>query len=234
MEFNLAVVNDKDLFLLVKSLITEANVIYYEFKSEEQEENFLEDISDDAVSAVVLDRTVYKIKETLRKIKATGIKSVLCDNYTDYKILKDLLKENLIVDYFEKSEYKSIVEIFEKLKNMKNPKADKIFVKDGTGGIIIKRDDIIKIYYERETKKSIIYTGAREIKIRKYLQDIEELLSEYPEFIRADRGTILNTSRIMEMSEEQIVFDNGTKEFFNRQVIKLVRDYILGNSAVEI
>lgn len=234
MEINIAVVNDEDLYLLIKSLMQGTNILYYECKTEEQEENFYEDISDDGISIIIIDRTIYNLKSALKRIRATGIKTIMCDHATDYKILKESLKDNLIVDYFEKSEYKNLLEIIEKQKSIKIGYADKIFVKDGSNGIIIKRGDIIKVYYERETKKSIIYTATREVKVRKYLQDVEDLLSNFPEFIRADRGTIVNTARIMEMGEEQIVFDDGSKEFFNRQVIKTVKEYIVGNTAIEI
>jgi DNA-binding LytR/AlgR family response regulator len=86
-------------------------------------------------------------------------------------------------------------------------------------------------YFESVDKKTFIYTSSRVLETHLRLYEIEEKLSKY-DFFRASKSTVINISKIKELSPRfngrlDALLENNEKLIISRQYVPIIKE-ILG------
>lgn len=225
-EINIAVVNDESLKIVMEEFLGK-KIFFYEYKTEKSE-NILSAMEEDIIDIIVVDKELYNIKNTLEILKNSNIRVIYAGFNTPVKEIKKYLKNGYIFDYIEKSEFTEIEEILKNIKWKGKKKKKIVFSGENSIETVIEVEKIYHIYYDRISRKSVVATENGEFYSKKNMSEMEELFSNYETFARIDRGTIVNTDRIVEIDyrNEFIRFDNMKKIGVGSKSLKSFRKEI--------
>lgn len=102
---------------------------------------------------------------------------------------------------------------------------DKFILSDSSVDVIISLEEIEYFSYNRRIKKSSATVGGKTYFLRKSLTSIEKFITKY-DFIRVERGTILNKKKIREINykEEYVLTNSGQKIYLGRSTLKKITE----------
>lgn len=210
-DVNLCVLNDESLKILIEEFMG-IDVLFMEY-NENKQDNIFEKVDDGLIDVVVVDKELYSLRDTLLKLKESRIKVIYAGHNTTIKELKEFFKRKEIFDYIEKSNFSEIEAVLNAIKISRKRKTKISFIGESGAEAILAIEEIIHIYYDRESRRGVIVTDRGDCYSKKNMSELEELFSHYQKFIRIDRGTIINIDRIVEIDyrNEFIKFDNTKK-----------------------
>lgn len=172
---------------------------------------------------LITDSTIFLKKDiVIKNIEKLCIFSDIIDT-TFYKEHKKYLSkilfnprdeyiflEKLINDFIEKTVLNS---------------EDKLILSDSSVDVITSLQEIEYFSYNRRIKKSCATVAGKTYFLRKSLTSIEHFITKY-DFIRVERGTILNKKKIREINykEEYVLTDSGQKIYLGKSILKKITE----------
>lgn len=184
----------------------------------------LEALQKNNIDILIIDDKTENLKDILTSFKNIGVDIILMGYSVNSSDLRGYFKNQLIFDYVEKNNFILLKNIF-KTYVKEQYKFDKILVSDSTSDILIDIYEICYINYDRENRRSIIWTNNKEFYSKKSLSEIEEILEPFKYFIRGERSVILNKKRIISLDyrDEKLAFDNGSSLYLSKKTLKNIR-----------
>jgi DNA-binding LytR/AlgR family response regulator len=209
----IGIVYDKSLYLLLKNFLDEELIFIGDILK-------LDTI---AIDIVILDQNLENLFDLIEKLKVSQRKIILCGLKANYKLIKKLEKRELIDGFFEKDDHLELENILEILKQEKISGNNRVLIKsDKSRYYHISPSDINYIVYDRISRKSLILTKYEEIKSKRKMQELEDLFCSEKNFIRADRGCIVNIDNVAAVDLENcnMYLKNGDKVFQSASALK--------------
>lgn len=184
----------------------------------------LEALQKNNIDILIIDDKTENLKDILTSFKNIGVDIILMGYSVNSSDLRGYFKNQLIFDYVEKNNFILLKNIF-KTYVKEQYKFDKILVSDSTSDILIDIYEICYINYDRENRRSIIWTNNKEFYSKKSLSEIEKILEPFKYFIRGERSVILNKKRIISLDyrDEKLAFDNGSSLYLSKKTLKNIR-----------
>lgn len=204
---------DKGLEILLRE--------YYEYEFINTVDYEIHDILKEEVILLIMDDSGKNTGLRLELLKKYNIKVLLLSSDFDIQILRKYIRENLIFDFLKKKDYQLIEEIVEFINTQGNVK-NKFYIDTSSMKVLIEPDDILYVGYSKVVRKAVIKTTDQEYFTTRHLFEIEELLSEFSEFVRIERSNIVNINRIsgINFKEEILIFDNNEILQLSRRILK--------------
>ena len=160
-------------------------------------------------SILITDNNIFNIEnmsfDNLKKIYiySDRVETKFLKRYSDF-INK--------MSFHGRDEYIFFEKFFtEKLDKVKLNKRNKVILSDSFKDVIIPMEDIEYFSYDRNQKKSLT-------EIEKFMEDSD--------FIRIERGIILNIKKIKEIDykEEYVMTNSGQKIYLGRSILKKISE----------
>lgn len=106
---------------------------------------------------------------------------------------------------------------------------DTIFFKDKNRFGMLKINEIEAItYYSVKRESEFHLSDGRKFNIKKKFSEIEMIQETYPDFLKIERGTIINLNLIyfLDYKELRVVFKSGNTLLLNRTKLKQLEEYL--------
>lgn len=187
----------------------------------ERVENF--DICFIEKSILITDNNIFNIEnmsfDNLKKIYiySDRVETKFLKRYSDF-INK--------ISFHGRDEYIFFEKFFaEKLDKVKLNKRNKVILSDSFKDVIIPMGDIEYFSYDRNQKKSFAIVDGNSYFLKKSLTEIEKFMED-SDFIRIERGIILNIKKIKEIDykEEYVMTNSGQKIYLGRSILKKISE----------
>ncbi len=93
---------------------------------------------------------------------------------------------------------------------------------------IVAINDILSVSYDRNARKSILETQDNVYYSRKNLSEVEDILSNYENFVRIERGMIINMKKVVRINYENgfLGFEGDKKIYYSRLKLKEIRELV--------
>ena len=120
--------------------------------------------------------------------------------------------------------------LIEKQDRIKLDKRNKVILSDSFKDVIIPMEDIEYFSYDRNQKKSFAIVDGNSYFLKKSLTEIEKFMED-SDFIRIERGIILNIKKIKEIDykEEYVMTNRGQKIYLGRSILKKISENYFEN-----
>ena len=120
--------------------------------------------------------------------------------------------------------------LIEKQDRIKLDKRNKVILSDSFKDVIIPMEDIEYFSYDRNQKKSFAIVDGNSYFLKKSLTEIEKFMED-SDFIRIERGIILNIKKIKEIDykEEYVMTNSGQKIYLGRSILKKISENYFEN-----
>ena len=120
--------------------------------------------------------------------------------------------------------------LIEKKEREKIDKRNKVILSDSFKDVIIPMEDIEYFSYDRNQKKSFAIVDGNSYFLKKSLTEIEKFMED-SDFIRIERGIILNIKKIKEIDykEEYVMTNSGQKIYLGRSILKKISENYFEN-----
>lgn len=189
-------------------------------------ENFEKDFVDETV--LITDNNIFNVGnisfENLKKI-------YIYSDRIETKFLKKYRDFINKISFHGRDEYI----FFEKFFTQESPKEkldgrNKVILSDSFKDVIIPMEDIEYFSYDRNQKKSFAIVNGSSYFLKKSLTEIEKFMED-SDFIRIERGIILNIKKIKEVDykEEYIMTNSGQKIYLGRSILKKISENYFEN-----
>lgn len=164
-----------------------------------------------------------------------NIENISFDNLEKIYIYSDRVETKFLKRYSDfinkmsfhgRDEYIFFEKFFtEKLDKVKLNKQNKVILSDSFKDVIIPMEDIEYFSYDRNQKKSFAIVDGNSYFLKKSLTEIEKFM-ENSDFIRIERGIILNIKKIKEIDykEEYVMTNSGQKIYLGRSILKKISE----------
>ena len=164
-----------------------------------------------------------------------NIENISFDNLEKIYIYSDRVETKFLKRYSDfinkmsfhgRDEYIFFEKFFtEKLDKVKLNKRNKVILSDSFKDVIIPMEDIEYFSYDRNQKKSFAIVDGNSYFLKKSLTEIEKFMED-SDFIRIERGIILNIKKIKEIDykEEYVMTNNGQKIYLGRSILKKISE----------
>lgn len=216
---------DKGLEILLRE--------YYEYEFINTADYEIYDILKEEVILLIMDDSGKNTGLRLELLKKYNIKVLLLSSDFDIQVLRKYIRENLIFDFLKKKDYQLIEEIVDFVNTLGNVK-NKFYIDTSSMKVLIEPDDILYVGYSKVVRKAVIKTTDQEYFTTRHLFEIEELLSEFAEFVRIERSNIVNINRIsgINFKEEMLIFDNNEILQLSRRILKKLETFWINSEDV--
>ncbi len=183
-----------------------------------------ENLQKNNIDILIIDDKTKDLKNILNLIGNNDIDVILMGYSINPSELRDFFMNSLIFDYVEKNNFILLKNVLNQYAK-KRYKFDKILVSESSSDTLINIEDICYINYDRENRRSIIWTNSKEFYSKKSLSEIEEILDPFENFVRGERSVILNKKRIISLDyrDEKLEFDNGSSLYLSKKTLKNIR-----------
>ena len=120
--------------------------------------------------------------------------------------------------------------LIEKQDRIKLEKRNKVILSDSFKDVIIPMEDIEYFSYDRNQKKSFAIVDGNSYFLKKSLTEIEKFMED-SDFIRIERGIILNIKKIKEIDykEEYVMTNSGQNIYLGRSILKKISENYFEN-----
>lgn len=164
-----------------------------------------------------------------------NIENISFDNLKKIYIYSDRVETKFLKRYSDfinkmsfhgRDEYIFFEKFFtEKLDKVKLNKRNKVILSDSFKDVIIPMEDIEYFSYDRNQKKSFAIVDGNSYFLKKSLTEIEKFMED-SDFIRIERGIILNIKKIKEIDykEEYVMTNSGQKIYLGRSILKKISE----------
>ena len=164
-----------------------------------------------------------------------NIENISFDNLKKIYIYSDRVETKFLKRYSDfinkmsfhgRDEYIFFEKFFtEKLDKVKLNKRNKVILSDRFKDVIIPMEDIEYFSYDRNQKKSFAIVDGNSYFLKKSLTEIEKFMED-SDFIRIERGIILNIKKIKEIDykEEYVMTNSGQKIYLGRSILKKISE----------
>lgn len=164
-----------------------------------------------------------------------NIENISFDNLEKIYIYSDRVETKFLKRYSDfinkmsfhgRDEYIFFEKFFtEKLDKVKLNKRNKVILSDSFKDVIIPMEDIEYFSYDRNQKKSFAIVDGNSYFLKKSLTEIEKFMED-SDFIRIERGIILNIKKIKEIDykEEYVMTNSGQKIYLGRSILKKISE----------
>jgi len=164
-----------------------------------------------------------------------NIENISFDNLEKIYIYSDRVETKFLKRYSDfinkmsfhgRDEYIFFEKFFtEKLDKVKLNKRNKVILSDSFKDVIIPMEDIEYFSYDRNQKKSFAIVDVNSYFLKKSLTEIEKFMED-SDFIRIERGIILNIKKIKEIDykEEYVMTNSGQKIYLGRSILKKISE----------
>lgn len=107
---------------------------------------------------------------------------------------------------------------------------NKVILSDSFKDVIIPVGDIEYFSYDRNQKKSFAIVDGNSYFLKKSLTEIEKFMED-SDFIRIERGIILNIKKVKEIDykEEYVMTNSGQKIYLGRSILKKISENYFEN-----
>ena len=141
--------------------------------------------------------------------------------------------ENLkkIYIYSDRVETKFLKKFFTpEQEKVKLDRKNKVILSDSFKDVIIPMEDIEYFSYDRNQKKSFAVIDGNPYFLKKSLTEIEKFMED-SDFIRIERGIILNIKKVKEIDykEEYVMTNSGQKIYLGRSILKKISENYFEN-----
>ncbi len=187
----------------------------------ERVENFEKGLAEEAI--LITDNNIFNIEnisfDNLKKmyVYSDRVETKFLKRYSDY-ISK--------ISFHGRDEYIFFEKFFaEKLDKIRLDKRNKVILSDSFKDVIIPMEDIEYFSYDRNQKKSFAIVDGNSYFLKKSLTEIERFMED-SDFIRIERGIILNIKKIKEIDykEEYVMTNSGQKIYLGRSILKKISE----------
>ncbi len=184
----------------------------------------VENLQKNNIDILIIDDKTNDLDNVLKSLANTEIDIILMGYNINGSSIRNYFKDRLIFDYIEKNNFILLKNILKKYVKVRYS-FDKILVSESSSDTLISIHDICYINYDRENRRSIIWTDKKEFYSKKSLSEIEEILEPFENFIRGERSVILNKKRIiyLDYKDEKLGFDNGSSLYLSKKTLKNIR-----------
>ena len=164
-----------------------------------------------------------------------NIENISFDNLKKIYIYSDRVETKFLKRYSDfinkmsfhgRDEYIFFEKFFtEKLDKVKLNKRNKVILSDSFKDVIIPMEDIEYFSYDRNQKKSFAIVDGNSYFLKTSLTEIEQFMED-SDFIRIERGIILNIKKIKEIDykEEYVMTNSGQKIYLGRSILKKISE----------
>lgn len=164
-----------------------------------------------------------------------NVENISFDNLKKIYIYSDRVETKFLKRYSDfinkmsfhgRDEYIFFEKFFtEKLDKVKLNKRNKVILSDSFKDVIIPMEDIEYFSYDRNQKKSFAIVDGNSYFLKKSLTEIEKFMED-SDFIRIERGIILNIKKIKEIDykEEYVMTNSGQKVYLGRSILKKISE----------
>ncbi|AVQ27288.1 LytTR family transcriptional regulator [Fusobacterium ulcerans] len=115
-------------------------------------------------------------------------------------------------------------------EKVKLDRKNKVILSDSFKDVIIPMEDIEYFSYDRNQKKSFAVIDGNPYFLKKSLTEIEKFMED-SDFIRIERGIILNIKKVKEIDykEEYVMTNSGQKIYLGRSILKKISENYFEN-----
>lgn len=177
---------------------------------------------------LLIDINLENLDKKLLKYYELNIPVILLVSKEDTVHMRRYFVNNLIKDYVLRDNLEDLEELINFHTKCK-PEFDGIFLKDCCRAGVINIEDIDYITYSSVTRESEFHLkDSRIFSVKKKFSDIERIQEKILDFVKLERGTIINISRVsfLNYKEEKIIFKNGGFIHLNKLKLKKVEEYL--------
>lgn len=184
-------------------------------------ENFEKGFPEETV--LITDNNIFNIEN----ISFDNLKKIyIYSDRVETKFLKRYSDFINKISFHGRDEYIFFEKFFiEKLDKVKLDKRNKVILSDSFKDVVIPMEDIEYFSYDRNQKKSFVIVDGNSYFLKKSLTEIEKFMED-SDFIRIERGIILNIKKIKEIDykEEYLMTNSGQKIYLGRSILKKISE----------
>ncbi|MDU1910485.1 LytTR family DNA-binding domain-containing protein [Fusobacterium sp.] len=184
-------------------------------------ENFEKGFPEETV--LITDNNIFNIEN----ISFDNLKKIyIYSDRVETKFLKRYSDFINKISFHGRDEYIFFEKFFiEKLDKVKLDKRNKVILSDSFKDVVIPMEDIEYFSYDRNQKKSFAIVDGNSYFLKKSLTEIEKFMED-SDFIRIERGIILNIKKIKEIDykEEYVMTNSGQKIYLGRSILKKISE----------
>lgn len=174
-------------------------------------------------SILITDNNIFNVEN----ISFSNLKKMyIYSDRVETKFLKRYSDFINKMSFHGRDEYIFFEKFFtEKLDKVKLNKRNKVILSDSFKDVIIPIEDIEYFSYDRNQKKSFAIVDGNSYFLKKSLTEIEKFMED-SDFIRIERGIILNIKKIKEIDykEEYVMTNSGQKIYLGRSILKKISE----------
>lgn len=174
-------------------------------------------------SILITDNNIFNVEN----ISFSNLKKMyIYSDRVETKFLKRYSDFINKMSFHGRDEYIFFEKFFtEKLDKVKLNKRNKVILSDSFKDVIIPMEDIEYFSYDRNQKKSFAIVDGNSYFLKKSLTEIEKFMED-SDFIRIERGIILNIKKIKEIDykEEYVMTNSGQKIYLGRSILKKISE----------
>lgn len=179
-------------------------------------------------SILITDNNIFNVEnisfENLKKIYiySDRVETKFLKRYSDF-INK--------ISFHGRDEYIFFEKFFtEEPDKIKLDGRNKVILSDSFKDVIIPVGDIEYFSYDRNQKKSFAIVDGNSYFLKKSLTEIEKFMED-SDFIRIERGIILNIKKVKEIDykEEYVMTNSGQKIYLGRSILKKISENYFEN-----
>lgn len=179
-------------------------------------------------SILITDNNIFNVEN----ISFSNLKKMyIYSDRVETKFLKRYSDFINKMSFHGRDEYIFFEKFFtEKLDKVKLNKRNKVILSDSFKDVIIPIEDIEYFSYDRNQKKSFAIVDGNSYFLKKSLTEIEKFMED-SDFIRIERGIILNIKKIKEIDykEEYVMTNSGQKIYLGRSILKKISENYFEN-----
>lgn len=210
--------------------------IYVEQNLEEKLKSFLEDNFLDMkkykknfdFDLIIIDIKTQNIDKKLSEYYSLNIPVILLIGVEDCVKMRKYFVNRIIRDYVLRNDFVQLKESINFHKK-NHPEFSNIFLKDCCRAGIIKINDIEYISYSSVTRETEFHLVKNKVFcIKKKFYEVEKIQEKIKNFIKLERGIIINSSLVnfINYKEEKIVFKTGEVLYLNKLKLKKLEEHL--------
>lgn len=187
----------------------------------ERVENFENTFPEESI--LITDNNIFNVEN----ISFSNLKKVyIYSDRVETKFLKRYSDFVNKISFHGRDEYIFFEKFFtEEPDKIKLDGRNKVILSDSFKDVIIPVGDIEYFSYDRNQKKSFAIVDGNSYFLKKSLTEIEKFMED-SDFIRIERGIILNIKKIKEIDykEEYVMTNSGQKIYLGRSILKKISE----------
>ena len=210
--------------------------IYVEQNLEEKLKSFSEDNFFDMkkykknieFDLIIIDIKTQNIDKKLSEYYSLNIPVILLIGIEDSINMRKYFVNRMIRDYVLRDDFVQLKESINFHKKTQ-PEFSNIFLKDCCRTGIIKINDIEYISYSSVTRETEFHLVKNKVFcIKKKFYEVEKLQEKIKNFIKLERGIIINSSLVnfINYKEEKIIFKTGKVLYLNKLKLKKLEEHL--------